>query len=150
MTRVICDYYSPLPTTNVVIFSSGMKHSGMGFFFFQDWIYRQLCETTTPLHPQLLPLIDVYINSILTPASKSNPEATNQPVTEQEILNVFQGLTGVNYFFFYLLLCHCGCGSVRCIICLFYIVKVVFLSLIPMQSIALPCSDGHVYRGESC
>uniref|UniRef100_A0A8C5UGN5 Integrator complex subunit 2 n=1 Tax=Malurus cyaneus samueli TaxID=2593467 RepID=A0A8C5UGN5_9PASS len=60
----------------------------------KDWIYRQLCETTTPLHPQLLPLIDVYINSILTPASKSNPEATNQPVTEQEILNVFQGLSG--------------------------------------------------------
>ncbi|NXF35397.1 INT2 protein, partial [Nyctibius bracteatus] len=60
----------------------------------KDWIYRQLCETTTPLHPQLLPLIDVYINSILTPASKSNPEATNQPVTEQEILNVFQGLAG--------------------------------------------------------
>uniref|UniRef100_H3B054 Integrator complex subunit 2 n=1 Tax=Latimeria chalumnae TaxID=7897 RepID=H3B054_LATCH len=60
----------------------------------KDWIYRQLCETTTPLHPQLLPLVDVYINSVLTPASKSNPEATNQPVTEQEILNVFQGLTG--------------------------------------------------------
>nr|XP_033778684.1 integrator complex subunit 2 isoform X2 [Geotrypetes seraphini]XP_033778686.1 integrator complex subunit 2 isoform X2 [Geotrypetes seraphini]XP_033778687.1 integrator complex subunit 2 isoform X2 [Geotrypetes seraphini] len=60
----------------------------------KDWIYRQLCETATPLHPQLLPLIDVYINSILTPASKSSPEATNQPVTEQEILNVFQGLTG--------------------------------------------------------
>ncbi|XP_063002455.1 integrator complex subunit 2 [Elgaria multicarinata webbii] len=61
----------------------------------KDWIYRQLCQTTTPLHPQLLPLIDVYINSILTPASKSNPEATNQPITEQEILNVFEGLTGV-------------------------------------------------------
>ncbi|XP_043910471.1 integrator complex subunit 2 [Protopterus annectens] len=60
----------------------------------KDWIYRQLCETGTPLHPQLLPLIDVYINSILTPASKASPEATNQPVTEQEILNVFQGLTG--------------------------------------------------------
>ncbi|KAG9351846.1 hypothetical protein JZ751_023097 [Albula glossodonta] len=60
----------------------------------KDWIFRQLCETTTPLHTQLLPLIDVYINSILTPASKANPEATNQPVTEQEILNVFQGLTG--------------------------------------------------------
>ncbi|XP_053222629.1 integrator complex subunit 2 [Podarcis raffonei] len=60
----------------------------------KDWIYRQLCETTTPLHPQLLPLIDVYINSVLTPASKSNPEATNQPITEQEILNVFEGLMG--------------------------------------------------------
>ncbi|XP_032947360.1 integrator complex subunit 2 isoform X1 [Rhinolophus ferrumequinum] len=60
----------------------------------KDWIYRQLCETSIPLHPQLLPLIDVYINSVLTPASKSNPEATNQPVTEQEILNIFQGVIG--------------------------------------------------------
>ncbi|XP_041052827.1 integrator complex subunit 2 isoform X3 [Carcharodon carcharias] len=59
----------------------------------KDWIYRQMCETTTPLHPQLIPLIDVYINSILTPASKANPEATNQPITEQEVLNVFNGLT---------------------------------------------------------
>uniref|UniRef100_A0A665VZU5 Integrator complex subunit 2 n=1 Tax=Echeneis naucrates TaxID=173247 RepID=A0A665VZU5_ECHNA len=57
----------------------------------KDWIYRQLCETTTPMHTQLIPLIDAYINSILTPASKANPEATNQPVTEQEILNIFQG-----------------------------------------------------------
>uniref|UniRef100_A0A8C3AF91 Integrator complex subunit 2 n=1 Tax=Cyclopterus lumpus TaxID=8103 RepID=A0A8C3AF91_CYCLU len=54
----------------------------------KDWIYRQLCETNTPIHTQLIPLIDVYINSILTPASKANPEATNQPITEQEILNL--------------------------------------------------------------
>lgn len=63
---------------------------------FQDWIYRQLCETTTPIHTQLIPLIDAYINSILTPASKANPEATNQPITEQEILNVFQTSAGVS------------------------------------------------------
>ncbi|TNM84665.1 hypothetical protein fugu_008843 [Takifugu bimaculatus] len=55
----------------------------------KDWIYRQLCETIMPIHTQLIPLIDAYINSILTPASKANPEATNQPITEQEILNVF-------------------------------------------------------------
>ncbi|XP_066551754.1 integrator complex subunit 2 [Amia ocellicauda] len=60
----------------------------------KDWIFKQLCETSTPLHTQLLPLIDVYINSVLTPASKASPEATNQPITEQEILNVFQGLSG--------------------------------------------------------
>uniref|UniRef100_A0A8C3AIJ9 Integrator complex subunit 2 n=1 Tax=Cyclopterus lumpus TaxID=8103 RepID=A0A8C3AIJ9_CYCLU len=60
----------------------------------KDWIYRQLCETNTPIHTQLIPLIDVYINSILTPASKANPEATNQPITEQEILNVFQSSAG--------------------------------------------------------
>lgn len=62
----------------------------------QDWIYRQLCETTTPIHTQLIPLIDAYINSILTPASKANPEATNQPITEQEILIVFQTSAGVS------------------------------------------------------
>uniref|UniRef100_A0A672GUQ4 Integrator complex subunit 2 n=1 Tax=Salarias fasciatus TaxID=181472 RepID=A0A672GUQ4_SALFA len=60
----------------------------------KDWIYRQLCQTTTPIHTQLIPLIDAYINSILTPASKANPEATNQPITEQEILNVFQSCAG--------------------------------------------------------
>uniref|UniRef100_A0A672Z371 Integrator complex subunit 2 n=1 Tax=Sphaeramia orbicularis TaxID=375764 RepID=A0A672Z371_9TELE len=64
----------------------------------KDWIYRQLCETTTPIHTQLIPLIDAYINSILTPASKANPEATNQPITEQEILNVFQNSAGVAVF----------------------------------------------------
>ncbi|XP_053310565.1 integrator complex subunit 2 isoform X2 [Spea bombifrons] len=62
----------------------------------KDWIYTQLCETTTPLHQQLLPLIDVYINSIITPASKASPEATNKPITEQEILKVFQGIVGEN------------------------------------------------------
>uniref|UniRef100_A0A1A7YXK9 Integrator complex subunit 2 n=1 Tax=Iconisemion striatum TaxID=60296 RepID=A0A1A7YXK9_9TELE len=62
----------------------------------KDWIYRQLCETTTPIHTQLIPLIDAYINSILTPASKANPEATNQPITEQEILCVFQSAAGVD------------------------------------------------------
>uniref|UniRef100_H3C0A5 Integrator complex subunit 2 n=1 Tax=Tetraodon nigroviridis TaxID=99883 RepID=H3C0A5_TETNG len=60
----------------------------------KDWIYRQLCETTMPIHTQLIPLIDAYINSILTPASKANPEATNQPITEQEILNVFLSSAG--------------------------------------------------------
>lgn len=65
----------------------------------QDWIYRQLCETTMPIHTQLIPLIDAYINSILTPASKANPEATNQPITEQEILNVFLSCAGVSHHF---------------------------------------------------
>lgn len=62
----------------------------------KDWIYTQICETTTPLHLQLIPLIDVYINSIITPASKSSPEATNKPITEQEILKVFQSHTEEN------------------------------------------------------
>lgn len=72
--------------------------SGVIFCLFQDWIFHQLCETTTPIHTQLIPLIDAYINSILTPASKANPEATNQPITEQEILSVFLSCSGVNHY----------------------------------------------------
>lgn len=54
-----------------------------------------------PIHTQLIPLIDAYINSILTPASKANPEATNQPITEQEILNVFLSSAGVSHYFWF-------------------------------------------------
>lgn len=80
-----------------------MAVAGAGLIgILQDWIYRQLCETTMPIHTQLIPLIDAYINSILTPASKANPEATNQPITEQEILNVFLSCAGVSHHFGFL------------------------------------------------
>lgn len=80
---------------------------------FQDWIYRQLCETATPIHTQLIPLIDAYINSILTPASKANPEATNQPITEQEILSVFQSSAGVSQLFFCLVISDGMCWYLK-------------------------------------
>lgn len=57
-----------------------------------------------PIHTQLIPLIDAYINSILTPASKANPEATNQPITEQEILNVFLSSAGVSHYFRFMMI----------------------------------------------
>ncbi|KAG8176515.1 hypothetical protein JTE90_021807 [Oedothorax gibbosus] len=55
----------------------------------KDWIYKQICCTIPPLHPVLPPLIEVYVNSVLTPSSKGSVDTTNEPITEEEILAVF-------------------------------------------------------------
>lgn len=55
----------------------------------KDWIYKQVCCTVPPLHPVLPPLIEVYVNSVLTPSSKGSVDTTNEPITDEEILAVF-------------------------------------------------------------
>ncbi|XP_054712295.1 integrator complex subunit 2-like [Uloborus diversus] len=55
----------------------------------KDWIYKQVCCTVPPLHPVLPPLIEVYVNSVLTPSSKGSIDTTNEPISEEEILAVF-------------------------------------------------------------
>ena len=57
-------------------------------FLFQDWIYRQICSSTSPIHSLLPPLIEVFVNSIIMPSTKT--DHVNEPITEQEILAVFQ------------------------------------------------------------
>lgn len=64
----------------------------------KNWVYKQLCESRTPLHPLLPSLVEVYVNSILTFTS---PKAQNQsgpiasmdlghdPISEDEIRAVF-------------------------------------------------------------
>ncbi|KAK6190857.1 hypothetical protein SNE40_002632 [Patella caerulea] len=54
----------------------------------KDWIYRQMCSSCLPLHPLLPPLIDSYVNSIIVKGIKT--DNLNQPITEQEILEVFE------------------------------------------------------------
>ncbi|XP_044738623.1 integrator complex subunit 2 isoform X2 [Chrysoperla carnea] len=56
----------------------------------KNWIYRQICESTCPLHPVLPLLIEVYVNSILIPNAKGAAEHTNEPMSESEIRHVFQ------------------------------------------------------------
>ncbi|XP_022248205.1 LOW QUALITY PROTEIN: integrator complex subunit 2-like [Limulus polyphemus] len=56
----------------------------------KDWIYRQICNTVPPLHPVLPPLIEVYVNSVIIPSSKSAQDTTNEPITEDEIMAVFK------------------------------------------------------------
>lgn len=55
----------------------------------KDWIFKQLCHCSTPIHPLIPPLIDVFINSIILPSGKA--DRTNDPITEEEILRIFKG-----------------------------------------------------------
>lgn len=54
----------------------------------KDWIFKQLCQCSTPLHPLIPPLIEVYVNSIIVPSART--DRTNDPITEEEILSVFK------------------------------------------------------------
>ena len=56
----------------------------------KDWVYNQICVSSTPLHPVLPALIEVYVNSVLVPASnRSFTELTNEAISEAEVRAVF-------------------------------------------------------------
>jgi integrator complex subunit 2 len=50
------------------------------------WIYKQICNSTTPLHPVMPALIEVYVNSLVASNAKVS---TEQPLSEAEIQKVF-------------------------------------------------------------
>lgn len=54
----------------------------------KDWIYKQICNSSVPLHAKLPPLIEVYVNSIIVRGAKT--DYLNEPITEQEVLDVFK------------------------------------------------------------
>ena len=73
----------------------------------KEWIFRQICVTSTPLHPVVPALIEVFVNSVLVPASSRSStssssvtssaagqsgvaEQTNEPLSEAEIREVFK------------------------------------------------------------
>lgn len=55
-----------------------------------SWIYKQICNSTTPLHPVLPPLIEVYVSSVVAPQAKGPNEHTHEPLSEEDILRVFK------------------------------------------------------------
>lgn len=59
----------------------------------KNWIYKQICNSVTPLHPVLPALIEVYVNSIILPNQKGHVEHTHKALSEQEIQQVFQNTT---------------------------------------------------------
>ncbi|XP_019773474.2 integrator complex subunit 2 [Dendroctonus ponderosae] len=63
----------------------------------KNWIYKQICTSVSPLHPVLPMLVEVYVNSIMLPNSKTT-EHTNKPLTENEIRRVFQSSVFGQYF----------------------------------------------------
>ncbi|XP_077996243.1 integrator complex subunit 2-like [Glandiceps talaboti] len=56
----------------------------------KDWIYKQVCNSTTPLHPLLPPLIEAYVHSIIQPTHSGGEQARNRPLTDREIFSVFE------------------------------------------------------------
>ncbi|XP_017787146.1 PREDICTED: integrator complex subunit 2 [Nicrophorus vespilloides] len=63
----------------------------------KNWIYRQICVATNPLHPVLPLLVEVYVNSIILPNNRS-AEQSNKPLSENEIRRVFQSSIFGRYF----------------------------------------------------
>lgn len=57
----------------------------------KDWVYRQLLEATTPLHPILPSLIEVYVHSVLSPIG----ECTHQPLTDAEVISASSKTNGI-------------------------------------------------------
>lgn len=56
----------------------------------KSWIYKQICNSSTPLHPVLPSLIEVYVNSIILPTAKSPVEHTHKPLSKDDIMRVFK------------------------------------------------------------
>ncbi|CAG5021643.1 unnamed protein product [Parnassius apollo] len=64
----------------------------------KNWIYRQICSCTAPLHPVMPALVEVYVSSILVINNKGANEYVNKPITEEEIRKVFRNsIFGVNF-----------------------------------------------------
>lgn len=63
----------------------------------KSWIYKQICSCTTPLHPVMPTLIEVFVNTLILPGklgsglthSNISVEHLHKPLTEEEILQVF-------------------------------------------------------------
>lgn len=53
----------------------------------KNWIYKQICNCSTPVHPVMPALIEVFVNSIIASNSKFT---TEQPLSEEEINVIFQ------------------------------------------------------------
>lgn len=57
----------------------------------KNWIYKQICSCTIPLHPVMPALIEVYVNSLITPNMlKNSVDHMHKPLSENEILRVFR------------------------------------------------------------
>lgn len=56
----------------------------------KSWIYKQICNSSAPLHPVLPSLIEAYVNSIIVPNVKGPLEHMNKPLSKEDILRLFK------------------------------------------------------------
>ncbi|XP_073258081.1 integrator complex subunit 2-like [Porites lutea] len=60
----------------------------------KDWVYKQICCCTTPLHPLVAPLLEAFVHSVINPvSSKSSKQKetafTLHGFTDAEVMSVF-------------------------------------------------------------
>ena len=75
--------------------------------FIQDWVYKQICCCTTPLHPLVAPLLEAFVHSVINPvSSKSSKQKetafTLHGFTDAEVMSVFAPDQQVCVIFFLL------------------------------------------------
>lgn len=64
-------------------------------FCLQDWVYKQVCCCTTPLHPLVVPLLEAFVHAVINPVQNSksskNREAsfTQRGFTDAEVMSAF-------------------------------------------------------------
>ena len=63
--------------------------------FIQDWVYKQICCCTTPLHPLVAPLLEAFVHSVINPVSNSKSSKQKEAAftlhgfTDAEVMSVF-------------------------------------------------------------
>ena len=62
--------------------------------FIQDWVYKQICCCTTPLHPLVAPLLEAFVHSVINPVSSKSSKHketafTLHGFTDAEVMSVF-------------------------------------------------------------
>eukprot|EP00794_Sanderia_malayensis_P014277 gene14277-15764_t len=61
----------------------------------KDWIYNQICSSTSPLHPSMVPLINAFVHSIISPIQVGKTGKLQKPAnldrfSEQQVMQVFR------------------------------------------------------------
>ncbi|KAJ7373791.1 Integrator complex subunit 2 [Desmophyllum pertusum] len=61
----------------------------------KDWVYKQICCCTTPLHPLVVPLLEAFVHSVINPVSNSKSARNKETAfvlhgfTDAEVMSVF-------------------------------------------------------------
>ena len=76
--------------------------------FIQDWVYKQICCCTTPLHPLVAPLLEAFVHSVINPVSSKSSKHketafTLHGFTDAEVMSVFAPDQQVCVYIFYVM-----------------------------------------------
>jgi len=85
----------------------------------REWLFKQLCSCSTPIHPIMIELIDAFVHSIIFSINISKTKhqrmVSLQPLTEEDILSVFNVNSTLTK--------HCDNSVATKILIMFYVLK---------------------------